>query len=121
MPVYSASKFAVLGLSESLRAELVRHGVGVTAIHPGIIATALVANSIMEGKISDPAVHGKAVKFYEYGNYTPGGVADVVVKAVRRDTAVPPVLPEARAMCWMKRFAPGFACRFPGREVTFLK
>ncbi|MFN8167978.1 MAG: SDR family oxidoreductase [Candidatus Nanopelagicales bacterium] len=36
---YVASKFGVRGFSESLRQELAPHGVGVTCVHPGGIAT----------------------------------------------------------------------------------
>jgi NADP-dependent 3-hydroxy acid dehydrogenase YdfG len=46
---YVASKFAVLGFSQSLRTELAPHGVGVTAICPGMIATAIAADSRMAG------------------------------------------------------------------------
>src|SRR3569833_3002667 len=37
MPVYAASKSAVLGFSESLRADMVSKGIGVSAICPGIV------------------------------------------------------------------------------------
>jgi short-subunit dehydrogenase len=36
---YSASKFAVAGLLEALRSELVEDGVGVTIVYPGVVAT----------------------------------------------------------------------------------
>lgn len=36
---YSASKFAMAGFFESLRAEMKPHGVGVTTAYPGVVAT----------------------------------------------------------------------------------
>ena len=36
---YGASKFGIVGLSESLRAELERFGIGVTVVCPGIVQT----------------------------------------------------------------------------------
>jgi NADP-dependent 3-hydroxy acid dehydrogenase YdfG len=39
MSTYSASKFAVVGLTESLRAELHRHRIGVSAVCPGFVKT----------------------------------------------------------------------------------
>ncbi|UUX95174.1 SDR family oxidoreductase [Aquabacterium sp. J223] len=36
---YSATKFALNGFFESLRVELVEHGVGVTLAYPGVVAT----------------------------------------------------------------------------------
>ena len=39
LPAYSATKAAVLMLSECLRAELAPSGIGVTAVCPGFVAT----------------------------------------------------------------------------------
>ena len=52
---YSATKFAVLGLSEALREELRPHGVGVTAICPGIINTPITRNARARGDGGQPA------------------------------------------------------------------
>jgi short-subunit dehydrogenase len=38
---YTAAKFAVVGMSEVLRAEMAPHGVGVTVFCPGLIRTRL--------------------------------------------------------------------------------
>ena len=43
--VYCASKFAVVGLSESLRRELAPHEIGVSVLCPMIVATNINANS----------------------------------------------------------------------------
>ena len=37
--VYGTSKFAVVGLSETLRIELVEHGIGVSVLCPGVVNT----------------------------------------------------------------------------------
>jgi NAD(P)-dependent dehydrogenase (short-subunit alcohol dehydrogenase family) len=44
--LYTTSKFAVVGLSESLRAELEPFGIGVSVLCPGPVATGIVANSV---------------------------------------------------------------------------
>jgi NAD(P)-dependent dehydrogenase (short-subunit alcohol dehydrogenase family) len=46
---YCASKFAVRGFTESLRMELYESHIGVTSIHPGGIATDIVASSRVNG------------------------------------------------------------------------
>ena len=43
--IYCASKFAVVGLSESLRRELEGHGIGVSVLCPMIVATEITRNS----------------------------------------------------------------------------
>jgi short-subunit dehydrogenase len=47
---YSASKFAALGLSQGLRAELAADGVAVTAAVPGLIRTGSPRNAIFRGR-----------------------------------------------------------------------
>lgn len=42
MGAYQASKFAVRGLTESLRMQLAPHGIGVSCLYPGAVKTALV-------------------------------------------------------------------------------
>ncbi len=49
LPAYSTTKFAVIGLSESLREELAPHRIGVTAVCPGIINTGIVQASRLRG------------------------------------------------------------------------
>lgn len=49
LAVYSASKWAVRGFSEALRAESARRGVAVTAIHPSYIAVGMFAGARVRG------------------------------------------------------------------------
>lgn len=42
---YHATKFAVVGLSLSLRGELAHHGINVSVICPGMVATSIVENT----------------------------------------------------------------------------
>ena len=50
MLAYSATKFAVFGLSEGLRMELRPHGIGVTTLCPGFIDTPIIGTSVMRGE-----------------------------------------------------------------------
>ena len=47
---YSASKFALVGLSEGMRAELLKDGVMVTTVCPGLMRTGSPRNAIFKGK-----------------------------------------------------------------------
>ncbi len=109
MPVYASSKFAVLGFSESLRADMAAHRIGVTAICPGIIDTGIIATTILEGDMGKPGVRDKVQALYTKRRYTPAEVASAIVDAVRKNDAVRPVSPESWAMYYAKRVAPGLA------------
>ena len=47
---YSASKFALVGLSEGLRAELVKDGIYVTTVCPGLMRTGSPRHALIKGK-----------------------------------------------------------------------
>ena len=55
---YSASKHAVVGLSQGLRAEAYRYGVKVSAVCPGFVKTNIVKNGIDRGKNSEKLTEG---------------------------------------------------------------
>lgn len=50
---YSASKFGVRGFSDVLRQELAPHGVGVTTVHPGGIATSIATSARVGAGVSE--------------------------------------------------------------------
>jgi NAD(P)-dependent dehydrogenase (short-subunit alcohol dehydrogenase family) len=47
---YSASKFALAGLSEGLRAELARDNIVVTTVYPGLMRTGSPVNAMFKGR-----------------------------------------------------------------------
>lgn len=105
MPAYSATKFAVLGLSEALRGEMAGHGIGVSAICPGVINTGIIQNGRFIGMLGS-AQEG-INRIYRRRNYGPELVANAIIDAVINNVGVRPVSPEAWAMYAAKRFVPG--------------
>ncbi|MFG2224774.1 SDR family oxidoreductase [Streptomyces sp. NPDC048644] len=108
LPAYSTSKAAVLMLSECLRAELAGQGIGVSAICPGLVNTAITSTSRFTGVSAEEEKRrqAKAARAYGMRNYPPEKVADAVLRAVVRNQAVVPVTPEARGAHLLSRFAP---------------
>jgi NAD(P)-dependent dehydrogenase (short-subunit alcohol dehydrogenase family) len=106
LTAYSATKAAVLGLSEALREELHPHGVGVTAICPGIINTPITRNARLRGAADDPAIRDRVVRLYERRNYGPERVAANLLRAVERGRIVAPIAPEAWFGYALKRISP---------------
>jgi NAD(P)-dependent dehydrogenase (short-subunit alcohol dehydrogenase family) len=111
LAAYTATKYAVLGLSEALRVELRPHGIGVTAVCPGLINTAITRTSRMRGPTADEASRERFVRLYERRNYGPDRVAKRILRAVEHDRAVMPVTAEAWAMYVLSRAAPPLARR----------
>lgn len=87
---YIASKAAVLAFSRALRADWRAHGVGVTAICPGVINTPIVHNTRFRGEQGDPRRVAQAQKLFRRG-HPPERVAHAVLSAVARNRAVVPV------------------------------
>jgi NAD(P)-dependent dehydrogenase (short-subunit alcohol dehydrogenase family) len=104
---YSTTKFAVLGLSEALHEELRPHGIGVTAVCPGVINTPIVETSRFRGRSADPELRRQGAEFYRRRNYSPERVARNVLKAIQKNRRVAPISPEAWVMYYLKRLAPG--------------
>jgi short-subunit dehydrogenase len=97
---YCASKFAMVGFSESLRNELGRQGLGVTALCPGFVRTNLFTNAPLEAKVEEHKLPPTAICT------TPDRVANAAVKAIYRNRRLVVMEPFARVMYATKRFAP---------------
>jgi len=59
MGIYSASKFGLRGLSDSVRREVKSFGIGVTLIEPGFIRTAM--NAAMTNRLPGPEIVAEAI------------------------------------------------------------
>ena len=98
---YSATKHAVVGLSLSLRAEAVHHGVRVSVICPGVIKTPLVQTAKIVGPSRERVLADLPIKLY-----SPDRLAAAVLRGVARNRAVIPFTPEVRVMWWLHRLSP---------------
>ena len=63
---YSASKFALAGLSDALRAELNQYGIRVTTVYPGLMRTGSPRNAQMKGN------HEAEYAWFSIADATPG-------------------------------------------------
>ncbi|MFW0786470.1 SDR family oxidoreductase [Gordonia sp. CPCC 206044] len=118
--LYSASKAGVLLFSESLRAELADHRIGVTAICPGIVDTAIVGNTPIAGLSTDDEVaeRNRLVGQYQRRGFTPDRVAADIVRSIIRNKAVVPVTPEAKIGYRIYRFTPWLSRMAARHKVT---
>ncbi len=109
LSAYSATKFAVFGLSEALRIELKPHGIGVTAVCPGIINTAITKASPIRGTGDGDVRRQRLAAAYQKRGYTPERAARNILRAAGRNRVVAPIAAEAHVMYVLSRVAPPLA------------
>jgi NAD(P)-dependent dehydrogenase (short-subunit alcohol dehydrogenase family) len=104
MAPYSASKFAVVGLSEALGAELAPHGIRVTAVCPGVINTDIVRAGRLEGALGER--RHQLVEFYAKRGIPPERVARDILKAVRSGAPLATTLGASYPALLLRRMSP---------------
>ena len=97
---YTTSKFALVGLSETLRAEYSRQGIGVTALCPGLVDTNLFAAA---PRGADLQANKQPPRWLLA---TPEAIAHRAVRAIHKNHGVVVVQPYARLTYLVKRWAP---------------
>ncbi len=81
---YSATKFGLRGVSEVLRFDLRRHGIGVSLVCPGAVATPLVGSVQIVGvDRTNPRIE-KLVHHFERRAKSPESVAASILTGVRK-------------------------------------
>lgn len=108
LPAYATTKAAVLMLSECLRAELAREGIGVTAICPGFVDTNITraARYVGVDATRQAELRDHAAAAYRRRNYPPERVAQQVLRAVARNKPLAAVTVESKVLQLLHRFAP---------------
>ena len=103
MGAYSATKFAQVGLAESMRSELLGSDIHVTVVYP--VSTPTEFHEVMareSGATSE--AHGPKQRVED--------VADAIARAIAHP--VPELYPywQSRGLVWLNAFAPGICDRF---------
>lgn len=104
---YVASKFALVGLSEGLRAELLKDGIYVTTVCPGLMRTGSHLNAYFKGQ------HRKEFALFAITNASPlfsttsGAAAREIIEACRYGKAELVITPQARLLRLAHSLFPG--------------
>jgi short-subunit dehydrogenase len=105
---YSASKFAVQGFSDALRAELAKDGVDVLVVCPGLTQTNFSQNMI-EQKAKMQLDHMRGMTSEQVARYT--------LRAIERGADETVLSFQARFIAFVARFFPRLADRIARRRV----
>lgn len=102
---YSASKFGLRGLSEVLRFDLARHGIGVCVVVPGAVDTPLVQTVEIAGiDREDPRVQRWVRRFSGHA-VSPERAAEKILAGVARNRYLIYTSADIRALYLFKRLA----------------
>jgi NAD(P)-dependent dehydrogenase (short-subunit alcohol dehydrogenase family) len=102
---YSTTKFAVVGFSDTLRQELAHHGIGVSAVCPGVVRTALTTDMRSRGKY-EQGISDRIRSEHDKSKFGPDKVAKAVFTSVALNTPVRPVAAEAWVTYYSRRLSP---------------
>lgn len=91
--IYNTAKFAVRGLSYSLRHSMYRYGIGVSVVHPGLVKSVIYASDDLrpeslrgEAKPVDRAAVERLAEVHEFG-MEPDTIGARILEGVRENRA----------------------------------
>lgn len=106
---YSAGKFGLRGVSEVLRFDLRRHGIGVSLVCPGAVRTPLVESVKIVGVDAESPRIRKLKARFEKRAVSPERVAERIVEGIERNRYLVFSSADIRVGYWLQRnFPPAY-------------
>jgi len=112
---YTASKFAVVGLSHALRAEAAAYGVRVSVVCPGKVETPIYDTSRIIGFDKQ-----KALALWPTG-VSPAHAARTILRGVRRNRTTIVITAHARLFAMLYRCSPSLTVRLATRYMAQMR
>lgn len=107
---YNCSKYAVLGLSETLQQELANSNVTVTSVHPGGVKTNILKNSNKADETkTDLDLEEAQEQFHKITLTSAQQAAGKIIKAMRKKKKRVLIGVDAKFMSFVKRLLPTYA------------
>jgi NAD(P)-dependent dehydrogenase (short-subunit alcohol dehydrogenase family) len=104
---YTCAKFAAVGFSEGLRAEVKSRGVEVLTVAPGLMRTGSYVNAIFKGKNEQEAAWFSVSASAPFVSIAAGRAAAKIVAAIRRGDAERILTPQASIAARLHGLFPG--------------
>ena len=103
---YSATKFGLRGVSEVLRFDLRRHGIGVTLVCPGAVRTPLASTVTIVGVDRRAPEIERAVARFEHRAVSPEHVAERIIDGIAKGRYLVFTSNDIRFAFWLQRVFP---------------
>lgn len=106
LSAYGTTKYAVVGLTEALRAELLPWGVMVGVVCPGLVQSSILETARIRGAADTETERRALEALYRRRGADPNAVARAIVGAAVTGRAWTLATNDARLLYMLKRFAP---------------
>jgi NAD(P)-dependent dehydrogenase (short-subunit alcohol dehydrogenase family) len=103
---YSATKFGLRGVSEVLRFDLRRYGIGVSLVCPGGVRTPLVGTVEIAGVDRDDPAFAPEIARFERHAVSPEHAAEKILVGVERGRYLVFTSNDIRVVHWLQRYFP---------------
>ena len=117
---YSTSKFALVGLSEAMRAELVKDGIYVTTVCPGLMRTGSPRRALFKGHHEAEYAWFATADSLAVTSISAENAAAQIVRAFVRGDAEVTISPQAKLAGLVHGIAPGLVQEVLGVVARFL-
>jgi short-subunit dehydrogenase len=111
MAPYSASKFALVGYSDSVRAEVAKDGIRVTTVCPGLMRTGSAVNALVKGRHEAEFAWFGTLSALPLVSIDARRAARKIVKAARSGAPHLTITPQARFASILGRLMPNTFAR----------
>jgi NAD(P)-dependent dehydrogenase (short-subunit alcohol dehydrogenase family) len=112
---YCASKFAIRGFSESLRAELSSSHIGVTSVHPAGVATNIAKDGRYAGKEASPKMQANLVSDFANKMLPADKAAEKIVRGILKNRPRVLIARGSGLIDAVQRFSPSLGARLTVR------
>ena len=103
---YSASKFALVGYSDAVRAEVAKDGIRVTTVCPGLMRTGSAVNALMKGRHRAEFAWFATLSSLPLVSIDAPRAARKIIEAARRGAPHLTITPQARFAAILDRLMP---------------
>ena len=117
---YSAGKFGLRGVSEVLRFDLRKHGIGVSLVCPGGVRTPLVGTVEIAGVDRDDPAFAVEIARFERHAVSPEHAAEKILAGVEKGRYLVFTSNDIRVLHWLQRyFPPAYVYAMRGLSARF--